>query len=107
MDAPEPPPVAPGSPGSALWDPDAVPAATVAVLRDGPEGLEVLMLQRDQGLSFAGGMWVFPGGRFDPEDWPDEGGEEFRQEVAARRAADREAQEESGLDIDEAALRPW
>ncbi|UDY35901.1 NUDIX hydrolase [Dermatobacter hominis] len=109
MDAADPAPVAPGSPGSALWDPDAVPAATVAVLRDGPDGLEVLMLQRDQGLSFAGGMWVFPGGRLDPEDWPEPGEDDpdTAREVAARRAAVREAQEESGLDVDEAALRRW
>jgi 8-oxo-dGTP pyrophosphatase MutT (NUDIX family) len=110
MDAPEEAPIAPGSPGSALWDPQAVPAATVAVLRDGPDGLEVLMLQRDQGLSFAGGMWVFPGGRIDPEDWPDEdevADPDERREVAARRAAVREAREEAGLEVDEAALRRW
>jgi 8-oxo-dGTP pyrophosphatase MutT (NUDIX family) len=111
MDAADPARIAPGSPGSALWDPEAVPAATVVVLRDGTDGLEVLMLQRDQGLSFAGGMWVFPGGRLDPGDWPggatpeDPSPEEF--EIAARHAAVREAREESGLDVDEAALRRW
>ena len=73
-----------GSPGAPLWDPDAVPAATVVVLRDGPDGPEVLMLQRDQGLSFAGGMWVFPGGRIDPEDHPEPGPPDDL-EAAARR----------------------
>ncbi len=111
MDDPEQAPIAPGSPGSALWDPLAVPAATVVVLRDGDDGVEVLMLQRDQGLSFAGGMWVFPGGRLDPEDWP-EGADPSAQdpdaiEVAARNAAVREAREESGLEIDGDALRRW
>ena len=43
----------PGSPGAPLWDPDAVPAATVVVLRDGAAGLEVLLLRRDRSLSFA------------------------------------------------------
>ncbi len=28
------------------------------------------MLRRDSELRFAGGMWVFPGGRIDPEDFP-------------------------------------
>ena len=45
-----------------------VPAATVILLRDGPDGLETLMLRRNSKLAFVGGMWVFPGGRVDPED---------------------------------------
>jgi 8-oxo-dGTP pyrophosphatase MutT (NUDIX family) len=98
-------PPAPGSPGSPLWDPDAVPAATVVVLRDVDDGPEVLMLQRDQGLSFAGGMWVFPGGRIDPEDHPDPAHPDL--EAAARRAAVREAAEEAGLEVDPTALRRW
>jgi 8-oxo-dGTP pyrophosphatase MutT (NUDIX family) len=105
-------PIAPGSPGSPLWDPDAVPAATVVVLRDAPDGLEVLMLKRDQGLSFAGGMWVFPGGRIDPGDHADAGdrldlGAAVDMEAAARRAAVREAAEEAGIEIDPDALRRW
>ena len=94
-----------GSPGAPLWDPDAVPAATVVVLRDGPDAPEVLMLKRDQGLSFAGGMWVFPGGRIDPGDHPDAGTPDM--EAAARHAAVREAAEEAGIEIDVAALRRW
>ncbi len=106
--ADEPAP-APGSPGAPLWDPDAVPAATVAVLRDGPDGVEVLMLQRDRSLSFAGGMWVFPGGRIDAEDHGPDGPSTDADAVesAARRAAVREAAEESGVVLDEAALRRW
>ena len=41
------------------------PAATVAPLRDGAHGLEVLLLQRSPALVFAPGAWVFPGGRVD------------------------------------------
>ncbi|MFZ5493448.1 MAG: NUDIX hydrolase [Pseudomonadota bacterium] len=70
------------------------PAATVAPLRDGPHGLEVLLLQRSPTLVFAPGAWVFPGGRVDEAD--------HRQgaERAARLAAVREAAEEAGLLLD-------
>lgn len=77
---------------------DATPAATVILVRDGGDGLETLMLRRNTKLAFAGGMWVFPGGRIDPEDIdpavPDD------TERAARRAAARETREEAGLDVD-------
>ena len=74
------------------------PAATVAPLRDGPHGLEVLLLQRSQALAFAPGAWVFPGGRVDAAD--------HRQgaERAARLAAVREAAEEASLLLDPDAL---
>ena len=51
--------------------PDAVPlrdAATVLVLRDGREGLEVFMLRRNLKSDFVGGAYVFPGGAVDPDD---------------------------------------
>lgn len=44
------------------------PAATVMLLRDGDDGLEVFMLQRTMSASFARGMYVFPGGRVDDTD---------------------------------------
>jgi 8-oxo-dGTP pyrophosphatase MutT (NUDIX family) len=44
------------------------PAATVMLLRDGPSGLEVFMLRRATSASFAGGAYVFPGGRVDDAD---------------------------------------
>lgn len=99
----------PGSPGAPLWDPLAVPAATVIVLRDGTDGPEVLMLKRDRDLSFAGGMWVFPGGRIDDGDRTglDPADPADALEAAARRAAAREAAEESGVEIDSATLRRW
>jgi 8-oxo-dGTP pyrophosphatase MutT (NUDIX family) len=78
----------------------AVPAATVVPLRDGPDGLEVLMLRRNSKLSY-GGMWVFPGGRVDPGD---AGSTELD---VARSAAVREALEEAGLVIDPASLVPF
>lgn len=94
----------PGAPDASWWDPEAIPAATVLVVRDGPDGVEALMLRRDRDLSFAGGTWVFPGGRIDPEDHP-EGAHDL--EIAALRAAVREAHEESGLVLDPALLRRW
>ena len=43
-------------------------AATVLLLRDGPEGLEVLMTRRSENASFAPGAYVFPGGTIDEAD---------------------------------------
>jgi 8-oxo-dGTP pyrophosphatase MutT (NUDIX family) len=60
---------APGDPDDdATEAPALIPAATVVVLRDGADGLETLLLRRNASLVFAGGMWVFPGGRIDPDD---------------------------------------
>jgi len=44
------------------------PAATVLLLRDGSDGLEVLMTRRSLTASFAPGAYVFPGGGVDPLD---------------------------------------
>src|SRR5438105_3626597 len=43
-------------------------AATVLLLRDTPEGVEVLMTRRSSTASFAPGAYVFPGGRIDESD---------------------------------------
>jgi 8-oxo-dGTP pyrophosphatase MutT (NUDIX family) len=43
-------------------------AATVMILRDGAEGLEVFMLKRNLNSDFVGGAYVFPGGAVDPGD---------------------------------------
>ncbi len=45
-----------------------LPAATVVVLRDGEQGLEVLMLRRHVKSDVLGGAFVFPGGKLDPVD---------------------------------------
>lgn len=81
----------------------AIPAATVVLLRDGAEALEVLMLHRVSKVAF-GGMWVFPGGRVDDADRHP--GDEH-DEAAARRAAAREAMEECGLAVDPQAVVPF
>ncbi len=72
------------------------PAATVVPLRDGAEGLELLLLRRNESLAFLGGAWVFPGGRIDAGDFVD-GAEDITH--AARHAAVREAYEEAGIRI--------
>jgi glyoxylase-like metal-dependent hydrolase (beta-lactamase superfamily II)/8-oxo-dGTP pyrophosphatase MutT (NUDIX family) len=44
------------------------PAATVLLLRDSPQGIEVLMTRRSLTASFAPGAYVFPGGGIDALD---------------------------------------
>lgn len=53
-----------------LPDPPVKPrdAATVMLLRDGHRGMEVFLQRRVDGMSFAPGMTVFPGGGVDPRD---------------------------------------
>lgn len=55
------------------------------------------MLRRNSDHAF-GGMWVFPGGKVDPEDVDPDAPED--DESAARRAAVREAWEEAGIVLD-------
>lgn len=82
----------------------AIPAATVVLLRPAHEGIgvETLMLRKNAGQSF-GGMWVFPGGRVEPGD-ERPGADEVDD---ARRAAVREAAEETGLALDAEDLVPF
>jgi len=76
---------------------DAIPAATVVLLRpvDGgaEPGVECLMLRKNRGQSF-GGMWVFPGGRVDEGETPLE-------------AALRELDEELGLRLGPESVVGW
>src|SRR6266511_3656700 len=44
------------------------PAATVALVRDGVDGVEAYLQRRPRTMGFAGGLWVFPGGRIDAAD---------------------------------------
>ena len=90
-------------------------AATVMLLRTGPDGLEVYLLRRAATMAFASGMYAFPGGSVDPQDAtglstvdlsgrlglaPDEA-------RAVVRAALREVAEEAGLALPAEALIPW
>lgn len=71
------------------------PAATVVLVRDGDDGLEALLVQRNQAVKHMGGMWVFPGGKVDQQDYP-AGGDDYN---AAINAAIRETREEAGLEV--------
>jgi 8-oxo-dGTP pyrophosphatase MutT (NUDIX family) len=84
-----------------------IPAATVIPLRQSPAGMEVLLLQRNSRGQF-GNMWVFPGGRVDPDDTGTVVGDDAEVEMgAARAAAVREAAEEASLDLDPSSLVPF
>ena len=71
------------------------PAATVVLVRDVNEQLEVLLVQRSKAVQHMGGMWVFPGGKVDSVDAA-KGESEYE---AALNAAIRETHEEAGLAI--------
>jgi 8-oxo-dGTP pyrophosphatase MutT (NUDIX family) len=67
-------------------------AASLILLRDSPEGAEVLLVQRNPEQRFMGGAWVFPGGAVhDAED----------ADHAA--TAVRELEEEAGIRLPEDA----
>jgi 8-oxo-dGTP pyrophosphatase MutT (NUDIX family) len=80
----------------------ARPAATVIILRDGPEGIEVFMVERRREIDFASGALVFPGGKVDPQDsdaaWDQLAAAMLRApERSFLVAAGRETFEEAGL----------
>jgi 8-oxo-dGTP pyrophosphatase MutT (NUDIX family) len=84
--------------------PQGIPAATIIIFRNAPDGgaPEVLMTVRSRNMTFAGGMAVFPGGRVDPADYAL--GEAMAaahalalDEAAHQIAAVRETLEETGL----------
>jgi 8-oxo-dGTP pyrophosphatase MutT (NUDIX family) len=70
-------------------------AATVVVLRDGADGVEVFLVKRSREVDFMAGAHVFPGGRLDAADG------------SLEACAVRETFEEAGLRLDPAALVPW
>jgi len=77
-------------------------AASVILLRDGPDGgsgaagarrqLEVLLVKRTPKARFMGGVWVFPGGAVDAQ--------EGEGDAAHRVAAVRELSEEAAITLD-------
>ena len=64
-------------------------AATAMVLREGSDGPEVLLVQRNPDSRFMGGAWVFPGGAVHEDDGGHAG------------AALRELEEEAGMRIED------
>jgi 8-oxo-dGTP pyrophosphatase MutT (NUDIX family) len=82
------------------------PAATIMLGRDHQGALEVLLLKRNKALAFAGGLWVFPGGKIEA----DEMAQADTELEAAKIAAIRETKEEANLTIDKERLifiRHW
>jgi 8-oxo-dGTP pyrophosphatase MutT (NUDIX family) len=83
----------------------ARPAATIVLLRDGPDGLEVFMVVRHHAIDFASGALVFPGGRVDDNDFALAGNTALcpnpdglaTEAMAFRLAAIRETFEECGV----------
>lgn len=80
------------------------PAATVLLLRDGPQGFEVLMTRRSATASFAPGAYVFPGGGIDAADASPEAhaqatrrSDQSAQHLTQAIAAIRESFEELGV----------
>jgi 8-oxo-dGTP pyrophosphatase MutT (NUDIX family) len=77
--------------------PDAIPAATLVLMRerrDGPP--ELLMTERTGAMAFAAGALVFPGGRIDEDDHRTA---EALGSEAAKVAAIRETIEEAGIAV--------
>jgi 8-oxo-dGTP pyrophosphatase MutT (NUDIX family) len=68
-------------------------AATILLVRDGAEGLEVLMMERHSKASFASGATAFPGGRVEASDklliphCPPAAGADLPPRIAAIREA--------------------
>ncbi len=75
-------------------------AATVILLRGGAQALELLLVKRNPGARFMGGVWVFPGGAVDEA--------EGEGDAALRAAAVRELDEEAGIRLDDpSAIVPF
>jgi 8-oxo-dGTP pyrophosphatase MutT (NUDIX family) len=70
-------------------------AATVILLRGGDEGLELLLVKRNPGARFMGGVWVFPGGAVEHAEGDDD--------RAHRAAAVRELRE-AGVELPDTGL---
>jgi len=68
-------------------------AASVILVRGGPERLEVLLVKRNPEARFMGGAWVFPGGAVDADEGEDD--------AAHRRCAVREMREEASVALED------
>lgn len=82
---------------------EALPAATIMLLRDTKQGMEVFMVVRHHQIDFASGALVFPGGKCDPQDFDDNllpyirGAHNNKNMRAIQVSAIREAFEECGI----------
>jgi 8-oxo-dGTP pyrophosphatase MutT (NUDIX family) len=76
-----------------------LPAATVTLVRDAADGLEVLMLQRNYQSGFMPGMFLFPGGALDRGD--------AARPVIARCPGLDDASASAALGIENGGLAYW
>lgn len=79
---------------------ELIASATVVLLRDNNDQLEVLLLQKNQSINY-GGTWVFPGGVMEQTDTQLAAqllGDDS-VESTAKVAAVRETKEESGIEL--------
>ncbi len=74
-------------------------AATVMLLRDAPDGLEVFMMRRTLNAAFVGGAYVFPGGAVDPHD--------RQEDVSERCIGLTDAAASDLLGVDRGGLAYW
>ncbi|MGS2723837.1 NUDIX hydrolase [Porticoccus sp. GXU_MW_L64] len=74
----------------------AVPSASLILLRDTDNGMQVLMARRNPRLRMAGDFWVFPGGALEDCDRQQAGGDEL---LSFRLNAVRETQEEVAIEV--------
>lgn len=79
-------------------------SATLVLVRDGKDGLEVFMVQRHHEIDFATGAFVFPGGKVNDADYDPklkshchEASQYDEKSLALRIACIREAFEECGV----------
>lgn len=90
--------------GSLRGEAVALPAATILLVRDAGDGIEVFMVKRHHQIEFAAGALVFPGGKASPADF-DAGLADVVDGVSGRpphlkalaATAIREAFEEAGV----------
>ncbi|MGL5809834.1 MAG: NUDIX hydrolase [Nocardioides sp.] len=92
-------------------------AASVVLLRGGPEGIELYLMVRHAAMAFAPGVAVFPGGgvgaadhaplALDRRDWSGLLGVPADRARAVVRAAIRETREETGVSLSAGQLTPW
>lgn len=75
-------------------------AATVAILRDADDGLEVYLIKRAAAMNFAA-VTAYPGGAVETEDGPAE------HPQTLRKAAVREVWEETGVRLETSAVLPF
>lgn len=94
-----------------VWSPASVPveprpSASVVLLREGRDGLEVFLLHRHARMAFAPSMVVFPGGGLEPADRR-AAGDPAHPVDPLRTCAVRETEEETGVRLSPGALVEW